>query len=160
VQPEKLRHNEKQEKRPRADRTAEILQVLPQGDVAQRNQVEDSDMADGKKKSGSGKPPAKGAKETKSAVARGIESSKKQRAAAIQSKPKNAPVQEKRKNALLEYLKGVRVETKKVVWPTRKETVSYTIVVLIACAFFGLFLWGVDSGFLAIIREVFNVSMG
>jgi preprotein translocase subunit SecE len=118
-------------------------------------------MADGKKKSGSGKTPAKDAKEvkSKSAVARGIESSKKQRAAAIQSKPKNAPA-EKRKNGLLEYLRGVRVETKKVVWPTRKETVSYTVVVLIACAFFGLFLWGVDSGFLAIIREVFNVSMG
>jgi preprotein translocase subunit SecE len=119
-------------------------------------------MADGKKKSGGSKPHTKDAKDTKtkSALVRGIESSKKQQAAAIKAKPKNAPVQEKRKNGLLEYFRGVRVETKKVVWPTRKETVSYTIVVLIACAFFGLYLWGVDSGFLAIIREVFNVSMG
>jgi preprotein translocase subunit SecE len=118
-------------------------------------------MADGKKKSGGGKPTPNDAKDakSKSAIARGIESSKKQQAAAIKAKPKNAPV-EKRKNGLLEYFRGVRVETKKVVWPTRKETVSYTIVVLIACAFFGLYLWGVDSGFLAIIREVFNVSMG
>jgi preprotein translocase SecE subunit len=37
--------------------------------------------------------------------------------------------------------------------------VSYTVVVIIACAFFGLYLWGVDTGFLAIIREVFNISM-
>ena len=122
-------------------------------------------MADGKKKSGSKKPPESGSKnssskETKSALARGVEQSKKQRVAEIQSRSKNAPAQPKRKNALLEYLRGVRVEMKKVVWPTRKETVSYTIVVLVACAFFGLFLWGVDSGFLAIIREVFNVSMG
>ena len=122
-------------------------------------------MADGKKKSGNKRPHDSGskkatAKETKSALARGVASSKKQRAAEVQSRPKNAPAQPKRKNALLEYLRGVRVETKKVVWPTRKETVSYTIVVLVACAFFGLFLWGVDTGFLAIIREVFNVSMG
>ena len=122
-------------------------------------------MADGKKKSGNKKPSASGKKtaaeqKSKSALMRGVEQSKKQRAAEIQSRPKNAPAQPKRKNALLEYFRGVRVETKKVVWPTRKETVSYTIVVLVACAFFGLFLWGVDSGFLAIIREVFNVSMG
>ncbi|GHU63392.1 hypothetical protein AGMMS49983_06730 [Clostridia bacterium] len=122
-------------------------------------------MADGKKKSGSGKSQTQNTKDVKdakakSALARSVESSKKQRAAAIKAKPKNAPVQQKRKSALLEYFRGVRTETKKVVWPTRKETVSYTVVVLIACAFFGLFLWGVDSGFLAIIREVFNVSMG
>jgi preprotein translocase subunit SecE len=66
---------------------------------------------------------------------------------------------EQRQGGLREYFKGVKTETKKVVWPTRKELVSYTIVVFIACAFFGLFLWGVDSGFLAIIREVFNINM-
>ncbi|MDR3364402.1 MAG: preprotein translocase subunit SecE [Clostridiales Family XIII bacterium] len=95
----------------------------------------------------------------KSALSRGIEKSKNQRTAAIKSKPKNAPAQQERSGGFREYFKGVRIETKKVVWPTRKELVSYTVVVFIACAFFGLFLWGVDSGFLAIIREVFNISM-
>jgi preprotein translocase subunit SecE len=95
----------------------------------------------------------------KSAFVRGIERSKKQRTAAIKARPKNAPAQPEKTGGFREYFKGVRVETKKVVWPTRKELVSYTIVVFIACAFFGVFLWGVDSGFLAIIREVFNVSM-
>ena len=119
-------------------------------------------MADKKKKGG--KKPVD--KEKKSAIARGLESSKKQKAAAIKAKPKNPTAQQQRElqqkersGGLREYFKGVRIETKKVVWPTRKELVSYTIVVFIACAFFGVFLWGVDSGFLAIIREVFNVSM-
>ena len=103
-------------------------------------------------------------RETKSALMRGLESSKKQKAAAIKAKPKKQTEQQKREEkqkqgGLREYFKGVRVETKKVVWPTRKELVSYTIVVMIACAFFGLFLWGVDSGFLAIIREVFSINM-
>ena len=119
-------------------------------------------MADKKKKKNvSGVK--KDEKVTKSALKRGMESQKKQRVAAIKSKPKNAPSQQpqqqERQSGLREYFKGVRTETKKVVWPTRKELVSYTIVVLIACAFFGLYLWGVDSGFLAIIREVFNISM-
>jgi len=122
-------------------------------------------MADKKKKSGnkqSGKKAA--AKETKSALRRGMESSKKQRAAAIKAKPKNPSQQQQRDEkqragGLREYFKGVVIETKKVVWPTRRELVSYTIVVFIACAFFGVFLWGVDSGFLAIIREVFSISM-
>jgi preprotein translocase subunit SecE len=124
-------------------------------------------MAD-KKKSGKKKQveKKKGEKETKSALMRGIESSKKQKAAAIKSKPKKKPAtqqqqqqQKEKQGGLREYFKGVRIETKKVVWPTRKELVSYTIVVFIACAFFGLFLWAVDTGFLAIIREVFAINM-
>ena len=103
-------------------------------------------------------------KVTKSALKRGMESQKKQRTAAIKAKPKNAPTQQpqqqqERQGGLKEYFKGVKTEVKKVVWPTRKELISYTIVVGIACAFFGLFLWGVDSGFLAIIREVFSINM-
>ena len=131
-------------------------------------------MAD-KKKSGGKKPDVRRAaakqsakgkqteEKTKSALKRGLEKSKNQRTAAIKAKPKNAPQQpqqqQERTGGLREYFKGVRVETKKVVWPTRKELVSYTIVVFIACAFFGVFLWGVDSGFLAIIREVFTITM-
>ena len=121
-------------------------------------------MADKKKKQGKKKAVAN--EKQKSALARGLESSKKQRAAAIKAKPKNPTPQQKveqekqkRQGGLREYFNGVKIETKKVVWPTRKELVSYTIVVFIACAFFGLFLWGVDTGFLAVIREVFSISM-
>ena len=128
-------------------------------------------MAD-KKKSGGKKPDVRraeakradakpGEEKTKSALVRGMKKSKNERTAAIKAKPKNAPPQQQqeRTGGLREYFKGVRIETKKVVWPTRKELVSYTIVVLIACAFFSVFLWGVDSGFLAVIREVFAISM-
>jgi len=118
-------------------------------------------MADKKKKKKNPNAPKKDDKVTKSALARGMESQKKQRVAAIKAKPKNAPPpqQQEKKGGLREYFSGVKTEVKKVVWPTRKELVSYTIIVGIACAFFGLFLWGVDSGFLAIIREVFSINM-
>ena len=123
-------------------------------------------MADKKKKKVYAHPGKTVEKDTKqkSAIARGMESSKKQRAAAVKSKPKTPTPQQQqqqkeRRGGLREYFRGVGIETKKVVWPTRKELVSYTIVVLVACAFFSVFLWGVDSGFLAVIREVFNISM-
>jgi len=119
-------------------------------------------MADNKKRKKKQSQGKKDEKVTKSALARGMESSKKQRTAAIKARPKNAPPpqqQQEKQGGLREYFRGVKTEVKKVVWPTRKELISYTIVVGIACAFFGLFLWGVDSGFLAIIREVFSINM-
>ena len=119
-------------------------------------------MADKKKKKKkANSAPNKDDKVTKSALKRGMESQKKRRVADVKSKPKNPQPQQQqeKKGGLKEYFSGVKTEVKKVVWPTRKELVSYTIVVGIACAFFGLFLWGVDSGFLAIIREVFSISM-
>jgi preprotein translocase subunit SecE len=56
-----------------------------------------------------------------------------------------------KKAGLGEYLKGVRSEFKKVVWPTKKETYKYTGVVLVVCAFFALFFWLLDTGFLALL---------
>lgn len=38
-----------------------------------------------------------------------------------------------------------RTEVRKVVWPTRKETVQTTAIILIAVLLLGVLLWGVDS---------------
>jgi len=65
----------------------------------------------------------------------------------------------KAKRSLKEYFKGVRLEMKKVVWPTKKELGSYTAVVLVACAFFALAFWGIDSGFLAILRSLLGITL-
>lgn len=65
----------------------------------------------------------------------------------------------KKRGSLKEYFKGVKVEMKKVVWPTRKELGSYTIVVLVTCAAFALAFWGIDSGFLAILKGLLGITM-
>jgi preprotein translocase subunit SecE len=79
---------------------------------------------------------------------------------ADKKKKRAMPVNSEKKKGggLKEYFKGVKVETKKVVWPTRKELISYTVVVFVACAFFGLLIWGVDSAFLAALRELLNIT--
>ena len=38
-----------------------------------------------------------------------------------------------------------RVELRKVVWPTRQETIQITLIVLVLVFLIGLFLWMVDS---------------
>lgn len=59
-----------------------------------------------------------------------------------------------KRGGILEYFKGVKLEMKKVVWPTRKELGSFTVVVLCTCAAFALLFWGVDSGVLAAIKAL------
>ncbi|MCQ2554831.1 MAG: preprotein translocase subunit SecE [Clostridia bacterium] len=65
-----------------------------------------------------------------------------------------ATVEKKKKNSLKDFFKGVRLELKKVVWPTRKELVSYTVVVLVICLVFALGFWIVDTGVLAALRAI------
>ena len=60
----------------------------------------------------------------------------------------------RKRGSIKEYLKGVKLEMKKVVWPTKKELGSFTAVVLATCAAFALVFWAVDTGVLAAIRAV------
>lgn len=48
---------------------------------------------------------------------------------------------------------------KKVVWPTKKEMVSYTGVVILTCAVFALGFWLIDTGVLAALRAVLGVTL-
>lgn len=44
------------------------------------------------------------------------------------------------------YFKGVKAETKKVVWPTKKEIVNYTGVVILMVVIIGVVVWALDLG--------------
>ena len=69
-------------------------------------------------------------------------------------KKKNQPKKPREKGKLKEYFRGVKLEMKKVVWPTRSELGSFTVVVLATCAAFALLFWGIDSGVLAAIKAL------
>ncbi len=45
-------------------------------------------------------------------------------------------------------------ELKKVEWPTRPQVIQGTIVVIIACAIVGAYLWGVDQVLRPFVREL------
>jgi len=43
------------------------------------------------------------------------------------------------------FLTSVRDELRKVVWPSRKETVQTTLVVIVIVVLFSAVMWGIDS---------------
>ncbi|MDQ3144974.1 MAG: preprotein translocase subunit SecE [Pseudomonadota bacterium] len=51
-----------------------------------------------------------------------------------------------------EFIRQVRSETSKVSWPTRKETITTAIMVVIMTTLLAIFFFGVDSAFGAIVK--------
>jgi len=56
-----------------------------------------------------------------------------------------------------EFIRQVRAETAKVVWPTGKETVMTAVMVLIMTTILALFFFGIDSAFSAIVRALLGL---
>ena len=67
--------------------------------------------------------------------------------------------QGKKRTGLIAYLKGVKQEFGKVVWPTREELTTDTIVVFACVAFFALAFWLVDTGFLAALKGILGITL-
>ena len=65
-------------------------------------------------------------------------------------------VQEKKKRTgARQFLKEVRQELKKVLWPTRQELVTYTIVVLVTVIVLTTYVFGLDVVFSRLVLNVF-----
>jgi preprotein translocase subunit SecE len=47
-------------------------------------------------------------------------------------------------HAILSFGREARAEVRKVVWPTRQETVQTTLMVVVAVIILGIFLWLID----------------
>ena len=56
-----------------------------------------------------------------------------------------------------EFIRQVRVETGKVHWPTRKETVATAIMVMIMTLILAFFFFGVDGAFSTIVRKLLSL---
>lgn len=63
----------------------------------------------------------------------------------------------KKRTGVRQFLKEVRQELRKVAWPTRRELVSYTIVVLVTVIVMTSFVFGLDYVF---TKLIFNVLAG
>jgi len=57
-------------------------------------------------------------------------------------------------NKSLQFLREVKVELKKVTWPSRKQTLGSTVVVIILVMIVSLFLGVVDIGLSSLVRVV------
>ncbi len=67
--------------------------------------------------------------------------------------------QKKERTGLIAYLRGVKQEFSKVVWPTREELTTDTIVVFACVGFFALMFWLIDTGFLAALKGILGITL-
>lgn len=52
--------------------------------------------------------------------------------------------------------KDMKGEMKKVVWPTKKQIINNTLIVLAFVAVSGIFIWGLDSILSFVIKGLFG----
>lgn len=61
--------------------------------------------------------------------------------------------------SLVEFAKGSRIELKKMIWPSRQETLRATMMVIVIVIIAALYLWGVDAlSFSAIYDWILGVE--
>jgi len=56
---------------------------------------------------------------------------------------------------IAEFLRDVKIELSRVSWPTKKETIQYTLAVIIMSITVALFLGGWDAIFSFILNKFF-----
>ena len=76
-------------------------------------------------------------------------------AAAVKAKPKKKEKEKKSSGRFVRFFKDLRSETKKVVWPNRKQVKNNTLVVLGFMAVAAVFLWIIDGLLGLVVNLVF-----
>jgi preprotein translocase subunit SecE len=56
--------------------------------------------------------------------------------------------------SIWKFIQGARVELRKVVWPTREETIQTTIAVFVFAAIMGVFFWLLDLFLLFVTSRI------
>ena len=64
------------------------------------------------------------------------------------------------KTSIGEFVNQVRTEASKIVWPTSRETVMTTVMVVIMTGILGIFFFGIDSLFGWVVRELLSLAKG
>jgi preprotein translocase subunit SecE len=59
-----------------------------------------------------------------------------------------------------EFINQVRTEASKIVWPTSRETMMTAVMVVIMTSILGLFFFGIDTVFGAIVRWLLTFAAG
>jgi len=64
---------------------------------------------------------------------------------------------EKQENVVVRTVRETRSELRKVVWPTREETIRLTVVVIVISLIIGLILFTADTIFLFLYTSLVNL---
>lgn len=72
------------------------------------------------------------------------------------SAKKPAKKSAKKQNKVVKYFRDLKAEIKKVVWPSKKQIVNNTVVVLVALTLSSAVLFGVDLGLKTLVEFILN----
>ncbi|MGF7170142.1 preprotein translocase subunit SecE [Sphingobium xanthum] len=59
-----------------------------------------------------------------------------------------------------EFFNQVKAEASKIVWPTSRETMMTTVMVVIMTATLGIFFFGIDTFFGWVVRMLLSLAAG
>ncbi|WP_084580309.1 preprotein translocase subunit SecE [Sphingomonas azotifigens] len=62
------------------------------------------------------------------------------------------------KTSPVEFVKQVQTETRKIAWPTRRETIMTGVMVMIMTTLLGSFFLGIDSIFDMIVNALLRLA--
>lgn len=69
-----------------------------------------------------------------------------------------APKPKEQRTTAPQFLREVRAELRKVVWPTRSETINYSLIVLVTLIFFTALIFAVDWVFSEFVLRLFDIQ--
>lgn len=78
---------------------------------------------------------------------------------AVDTAKKSGNRKNQKNESMKDYFLGVKQELSKVVWPTRKELISYTVVVIATCTIFAVGFWLMDMGILEILKQMLGITL-
>lgn len=70
--------------------------------------------------------------------------------------PPSGPPARRKRTSPRQFLREVRGELKRVAWPSRREVVSYSVIVLVVVTLIGAFIFGLDTLFGRFIFTIFQ----
>ena len=73
---------------------------------------------------------------------------------AVPTRPAPAKLKDNFLTKSLQFLREVKMELKKVTWPSRKQTIGSTVVVLVLVTIIAFFLGAVDIGLSSLVKLV------
>ena len=68
-------------------------------------------------------------------------------------------VKSDRGDQFIHFLKETRIELRKVVWPTRQETIKTTGIIMVAVVIVAIFLWIIDAFFTWGVQSISSINI-
>lgn len=73
--------------------------------------------------------------------------------ATVNGEPKKSKEKKsKKENSVLKFFRDLKGEFKKIVWPSKKQIINNTVIVIVAIIVIGCFIWVLDFGLGALIK--------